>query len=72
MIPVRHPKGPNPNPNFIPNPIPNPNPNDSALYKSTFTYLLTYSKILAMADRPHTTRDTVPVPKCIPIVEHAI
>jgi len=21
MIPVRHPKGPNPNPNFIPNPI---------------------------------------------------
>ena len=52
MIPVRHPKGPNPNPNFIPNPIPNPNPNDSALYKSTFTYLLTYSKILAMADRP--------------------
>ena len=66
MIPVRHPKGPNPNPNFI------PNPNDSALYKSTFTYLLTYSSILAMANRPHTTRDTVPVPNCIPIVEHAI
>ena len=28
------------------------------------TYLLTYSRILAMADRPHTTRDTVPVPNC--------
>ena len=42
MIPVCHPKGPNPKPNFIsnPNPIPNPNPNESALYKSTFTYLL--------------------------------
>jgi len=50
------------------NHIPNPKPNESALCKSTFTYLLTYSKISAMADRPHTTRDTVPVPNCILIV----
>jgi len=71
MTPVRHPKGPNPNPkpNFIPNPISNPNPsnlnhicnpkpNESALYKSTFTYLLTLGSLRLREARIHTVYST--------------